>query len=377
MLKAGLCALTHANPWPKLFLALAVSAGLAQTADPVPDVTVEIFSDFQCPYCRMFAPAAREVESKGIEGINTKVEFKNFPLSFHPFAQLAAQAAMAAREQGKFWEMHDLLFANQNALGREDLLKYAASLKLDMEKFKTDLDSDRIKKTIETDRAEGNAKKVQGTPTFFVNGKEYSGTKSPDELKALVRGEFGRRIALTEITDNLMSKGPAAAPVTIEFFADLESPVSRSANYVLEELMAKYPSDVRLQFRNYPLSFHAQAALAHDAAMTAAHEGHFWEMANYIFDHQESVREQDLIAWAGRLGIDEEKFAATIRKRKYTPRVNADLADGFQRGVRGSPVIFVNGKQIDGVPSLQTLTDYVDAALAAGNAKKPGEVAKK
>ena len=71
-------------------------AGAAGSASP-PDVTVEIFSDFQCPYCRMFAPAAREVESKGIEGIDTKVEFKNFPLSFHPFAQLAAQAAMAAR----------------------------------------------------------------------------------------------------------------------------------------------------------------------------------------------------------------------------------------------------------------------------------------
>jgi protein-disulfide isomerase len=350
---------------PLLALGLAPLAVVAAEHDTSSEVSIQIFSDFQCPFCKMFAPAAREVESKGIEGINTKVEFKNFPLSFHPFAQLAAQAAMAAREQGKFWEMHDLLFANQSALGRDDLLKYAASLKLDMAKFKQDLDSDRIKKIIKTDKAEGDAKKVQGTPTFFVNGKEYSGTKTLLELTALVKGEFGRRIALTDITDNLMSKGPATAPVTIEFYADLESPVSRSANYVLEELIAKYPSEVRLQFRNYPLSFHAQAALVHDAAMTAAHEGHFWEMANYVFDHQESVREQDLIAYAGRLGLDEEKFAATIQKRKYTPRVNADLADGFQRGVRGSPVVFVNGKQIDGVPSLQTLTEYVESALAA------------
>ena len=342
-----------------------VNPATAAEAVKQPDVTIQIFSDFQCPYCRMFAPAAREIESKGIEGIQTKVEFRNFPLSFHPFAQLAAQAAAAAREQGKFWEMHDLLFANQNALGREDLLKYAASLKLDMAKFTRDLDSDRIKKDVEADKAEGDSMHVQGTPTFFVNGKEYSGTKTADELKALVKGEFGRKLALTEITDNLMSKGPATAPVSVEFFADLESPVSRSANYVIEELMAKYPSEIRLQFRNYPLSFHAQAALAHDAAMTAAHEGHFWEMANYVFDHQESVREQDLIAYAGRLGLDPEKFAATIQKRKYTPRVDADLADGFQRGVRGSPVIFVNGKRIDGVPSLQTLTEYVDAALAA------------
>ena len=153
----------------------------------------------------------------------------------------------------------------------------------------------------------------------------------------------------------------------------MESAVSRSANYVLEELMAKYPAAVRLQFRNDPLSFHAQSGLVHDAAMTAAHEGHFREMANYVFDRQKTVREQDLIAFASRLGLDVEKLAATIQNRKYTPRVDADLADGFQRGVRGSPVIFVNGKQIDGVPRLQTLTEYVESALAA----KSGEVAKK
>jgi protein-disulfide isomerase len=96
-------------------------------------------------------------------------------------------------------------------------------------------------------------------------------------------------------------------------------------------------------------------------------------MANYIFDHQESVREQDLIAYAGRLGMDQAKFAETIRSHRYTPRVDADLADGFQRGVRGSPVIFVNGKQIDGVPSLNQLTAYVDAALKPTS----GELAKK
>src|ERR1019366_10562332 len=235
------------------FVFAATPADAPDAAEPA--VSIEIYSDFQCPFCKMFAPAARDVELKGIEGAATKVEFKNFPLSFHPFAQLAAQAAMAAREQGKFWEMHDLLFANQPALAGEDLLKSAESLKLDMAKFRQDLDSDRIKKMIETDRAEGDTKHVQGTPTFFVNGKEYSGTKSLAELTALVKGEFGRKIALTDITDNLMSKGPAAAPVTVEFFADLESPVSRSANYVLEELMARYPADVRLQFRNYPLSF--------------------------------------------------------------------------------------------------------------------------
>ncbi|MDX2149371.1 MAG: thioredoxin domain-containing protein [Bryobacteraceae bacterium] len=340
-----------------------VTARAAESMDP--EVTIEIFSDFECPFCKSFAPVARELETKGIEGTRTKVHFKNFPLSFHRNARLAAQAAVAAAEQGKFWEMHDALFANQGALGREDLLKYAGSLKLDMTRFQQDLDSESTKKKVEADLAEGAARNVQGTPTFFVNGKLYSGAKTITELKALVQADVGRRVALAEIADTLLSKGPAGAPVTLEFFADLQSPVSRTAHYIIEELLAKYPDQVRVQFRNFPLAFHPQAAVVHDAAMTAAREGHFWRMANYIFDRQESVREQDLIAFAGTLGLDQAAFSETIRKRKYTPRVEADIADGFQRGVRGSPVIFVNGARTDGVPSLQALVEQVTGALAA------------
>jgi 2-hydroxychromene-2-carboxylate isomerase len=118
-----------------------------------------------------------------------------------------------------------------------------------MARFKRDLDSDQIKKKVGADKAEGDARKVRGTPTFFVNGKEYSGTKSLAELQALVRTDVGRRLALTEITDSLHEQGTHGCTVTIEFFADLESPVSWSANYLLEELMAKYPGQVRLQFR--------------------------------------------------------------------------------------------------------------------------------
>lgn len=350
---------------------ILVSFGKAQTPEsqaPDSEVKIEVFSDFQCPFCKAFAPAISELNRNGVVGIRTKVLFRNFPLGFHPFAQLAAQASVAAREQGKFWEMHDLIFANQKALAREDLLKYAVSLNLDMDRFTRDLDSDAVKKIIEIDKAEGTARKVEGTPTFFVNGKEYTGTKPLAELTSLIMADAGRRIALAEISDSIMSKGPASAPVTLEFFADLESPVSRAANYVLEELTAKYPSEVRIQFRNFPLSFHPQGELAHDAALAAGREGHFWEMANYVFDHQESVREQDLVAFAGRLGMDQSKFASTLKQRRYVPRVQSDIADGFQRGVHGSPVIFVNDHRIDGVPSFATLKQFVDEALSRRNA---------
>ena len=281
------------------------------------------------------------LSAQGVEGVTTKVEFKNFPLSFHPFAKLAAQAAVAAGEQGKFWEMHDALFANQTALKREDLLKYAGELKLDMARFTRDLDSEAVRKRVESDLAEGAKKGVQGTPTFFVNGKEYSGAKTLEQLQALVRSDAGRRIALTEITDSMMARGPAGAPVTVEFYADLESPVTPMASKVIEELVARYPSEVRVQFRNFPLSFHPEAPVTHCAAMTAAREGHFWEMAGFVMAHQESIREQDLIAYAGRLGMDVAKFAEAVQKRRYLPRVDFDVEEGQKRGLRGSPVVFV------------------------------------
>ncbi len=176
--------------------------------------------------------------------------------------------------------------------------------------------------------------------------------------------------ALAEITDTLMSKGPADAPVTLEFFADLESPVTPLALNVLDQMLKKYPKTVRLQFRNFPLSFHPQAALAHEASMIAARYGHFWEFASYIIEHQDALKEQDLIAQAGRLGLDQGGFAESLQQHKYAPRVETDLIAGMKKGLRGSPVVFVNGKRIDGVPSVQLLTEFIQAELTAQVAKQ-------
>jgi protein-disulfide isomerase len=240
-----------------------------------------------------------------------------------------------------------------------------------MVRFETDMDSERIKKMIAADVAEANKAGVTGTPTYTINRKSYSGTKPFDQLKQLIGGEQRRARALAEITDSVMSKGPADAPVTLELFVDLQSPVSPPAITVVNQVMERYPATVRVQFRNFPLSFHPQAALAHEAAMTAARQGHFWEFATFILGHQESLREQDLIAYAGSLGMDATQFAATIHDHRYAPRVDADVMAGLNRGIRGSPVILVNSQRIDGVPSLQTLTEYVEAELTYQRTNPP------
>ena len=247
----------------------------------------------------------------------------------------------------------------------------AKKLGLDMVRFEKDLDSDRVKQIVAADLAEGNKLGVNGTPTYTINGKAYSGTRPLAQLKQLIGGEQRRARALAEITDSVMSKGPTDAPVTLEVFVDLQSPVSPPAIDVVNQVMQRYPATVRLQFRNCPLSFHPQAALAHEAAMTAARQGHFWEFATYILGHQDSLREQDLIAYAGSLGLDATQFAATIHDHRYAPKVDADVMAGLNRGIRGSPVILVNTKRIDGVPSLQMLTEYVEAELTAQRTKQP------
>ena len=340
-------------------------------APSAPAVEIVLFSDFQCPFCERFAAPVRALQTTPMDGINVTVQFKHFPLSIHPNAPLAHRAALAAAEQHKFWEMHDLLFANRQHAQRDDVLGYAARLELDLERFRTDLDSDRIKQALDADVAEGGRRNIDGTPTFFVNGRAYVGARSLAQLQQIVAGERRRVRALAEIGDGPLSRGPAGAPVTIELFADLQSPVTRPAMAVLNAVIDRYQSEVRLQFRSFPLAFHPQAALAHEAAMIAARGGHFWEFAAYLIGHQDSVREQDLIALAGRVGLDETVFAEALRDHRYAPRVEADIEAGGRRGIRGSPVIVVNGKRIDGVPSLQVLTEVVDAAVVTQLTKRP------
>ena len=200
---------------------------------------------------------------------------------------------------------------------------------------------------IAADVAEGTRLGVSGTPTYTINGRVYSGTRSFVELRELAVKEQAQARAAAEIADDLMARGPSAAPVTLEVFMDLQSPVSTPAFDIVNQLLARYP----------------QARLAHEAAMTAARDGRFWEFAAFALRHQNSLREQDLIAYAGELGLDQEKFADSIRRHRDAARVDADLQAGLSRGIKGSPVMFVNGARIDGVPALQTLVEYVEASV--------------
>jgi protein-disulfide isomerase len=136
---------------------------------PMAKATIVEFSDFQCPHCGAAHPELVRL-LKEFDG-NVKLVYRYFPLSNHSRALPAARAAEAARAQGKFWEMHDLLFENQRALEDADLEKYAKQLGLDMEKFKADMNSEATEKRIQADRDMGQKLGIEATPSFFVNGR--------------------------------------------------------------------------------------------------------------------------------------------------------------------------------------------------------------
>jgi protein-disulfide isomerase len=154
-------------------------------------VNIVVFSDFQCPYCRTLLPALDQVEEE--YGNQVRLVFRQFPLTqLHPEAMEAAEASLCAEEQGRFWDMHDAMFANQRALGTDQLKATARELGMDGEAFDQCMDTNQHVERIVTDLQAGQALGVRGTPMTFINGRALSGAKPFAELAAVIEDELER-----------------------------------------------------------------------------------------------------------------------------------------------------------------------------------------
>jgi protein-disulfide isomerase len=145
-------------------------------------VTLLEYGDYECPYCRRAHPILQGV--RRTMGDRLRFVYRHFPLSqAHPHAEHAAEAAEAAGAQGRFWEMHDLLFENQNALEDDDLAMYAAQVGIDGQRVAREIAAGTYAKKIRNDFRGGIRSGVNGTPTLFINGMRFDGNWSdPDEL---------------------------------------------------------------------------------------------------------------------------------------------------------------------------------------------------
>jgi predicted DsbA family dithiol-disulfide isomerase len=157
--------------------------------DPGAPITIVEFSDFQCPHCKHTQPALERVLE---DYPQVKLYFKHFPITrAHPYAQLAAQAAVAAGKQGKFWQFHDKLFkGDQEKEALPDLERYARELKLDISRWKKDMDGAQEK--VLRDRADGEKVDVEATPSLYINGRKFHGPPVYEELKDWIDEELNK-----------------------------------------------------------------------------------------------------------------------------------------------------------------------------------------
>ena len=159
-------------------------------------ITIVEFSDFQCPFCSKVTGTLKQVEDK--YGDKLRVVFRDFPLSsIHKDAAKAAEAAQCANEQGKFWEMHDKMFANQSKLAVDSLKQNATELGLNADSFNQCLDSGKFAAAVQKDVDEGMSYGVNSTPAFFINGRMLTGAQPLESF--------------TNVIDEELARGPAVA----------------------------------------------------------------------------------------------------------------------------------------------------------------------
>ena len=164
------------------------TAGAPEAGPNDAAITVVEFSDFQCPYCTLATPQLQAM----LKAYPTQVRlfFKEFPLDIHSQAAFAAAAAVAAQKQGKFWQMHDALFASHGDLSRPTILALASAIALDMKRFEADLESAEIRKAVAHDLEDGQNAGVMSTPTIFINGRHYNGAIKLETLKPILDAEL-------------------------------------------------------------------------------------------------------------------------------------------------------------------------------------------
>lgn len=337
-------------------------------------VTIVEFSDFMCPYCSKMVPVIDQL----LESYPGKIRLivKDFPLEFHQGSELAHEASLAAKAQGKYWEMYHLLFANRQHLTRPDLSEYAKQLHLDIAKFENALDTHEYRSEIRESVAEGKALGVHATPTFFIGGKKLEGAQSFEFLQERVQDAIGTdqlhidRAAQTVkpaqvVAANAPVRGSPDAPVAITEYADFQCPFCANARNSIDQVLREYPGRVKLTFKSFPLDFHADSRLAHQAALAADRQGKFWEMHDLIFARQRTMKRDDLFAMAKSLGLDMDRFAKDLESDEVRAQIQAEQTEGKQRGVRGTPTFFIDGDEMVGAATVAQFETRIDQALRA------------
>ncbi|HEX5041653.1 MAG TPA: thioredoxin domain-containing protein [Candidatus Polarisedimenticolaceae bacterium] len=385
---------------PSKFVQFALEAGDSPAMGPKDaKVTVLHYIDYQCPYCSRIAPTMAQLGEAYPKDV--RVVFKMHPLSFHQNAQIAAEAAMAAHAQGKFFEMHDRLFKNQQALTRDNILKWAQEIGLDVPRFTKELDEHAHAARIAKEAKDVEAIGATGTPASFVNGRYVSGAKPLEFFKGLVdeeltwaragnRPEFktGSNVkeasapqpkgsgssldpnkVYTLTAGERPSKGPADAPITVLHYFDYQCPVCKRVGPTIDELIAAYPKEVRVVFKMRPLSSHRQGMISAEAAMAAHAQGKFFQMHEKLYENQAALSPEKINAIAQEIGLDMVRFKKELEAHTYKAGIEAEVKEVQAIGSNSTPTTFINGRPLVGSQPLTSFQRVVNEELAKKGVK--------
>lgn len=182
---------------------LTTPVGNEDHVQGLPDalVTLVEYGDYQCSYCGEAYPIVKRLQAR--LGADLRFVFRNFPLTeVHRHAAAAAQTAEAASLQNRFWEMHDMLYENQNALDDVDLLRYARYLELDIDQFKRDFSSEAVINKLQADFNGAIRSGANGTPTFFINSIRYEASYQYEGLWAALQAELERKRGIIQSSES-------------------------------------------------------------------------------------------------------------------------------------------------------------------------------
>jgi protein-disulfide isomerase len=163
--------------------------------------------------------------------------------------------------------------------------------------------------------------------------------------------------------DPAMTRGPAAAPVTIFEWSDYQCPYCKRAQEVLARLQAEFPETVKIAFKDFPLRSHDRALAAALAARCAGAQGRYWEYHDLLFVAQPDFSRDELLGYARRLGLDAPPFTECLDSARFQDAVLADQREGRDAGVRATPTFFINGRKIEGALPIEAFREAIEQAL--------------
>jgi len=378
---------------PSKFVQFAMAPGDSPAVGPKnAKVTIYHYFDYQCPFCAKVIPALEQVKTDYADSV--RVVYKMHPLGMHQNAMPAAEAAMAAAAQGKFFEMHKKLFENQQQLTRDHFIAIAKEIGLNVDKFTKAIDEHTYAAAVQKDAKEAEDIGATGTPASFINGRYLNGAKPYAAFKEMIDEELGWATAgnrpqfktgknVSEASAKSAApqgpdpnkvyelaagdapfRGPANAKVTVLHYFDYQCPFCVRVSPTIDQLLAAYPKDVRVVYKMHPLSMHQNAMGAAEAAMAANAQGKFDAMHEKLFANSTALSRDKYVQLAGEIGLDVKRFTNDIDTHANKAKIDAEALEAVKVGATGTPATFVNGRFLSGAQSLDAFKKVVDEELA-------------